>query len=216
VDGETFRSASIIPASSTTTSATFVDFSASEKRPPHASPWNEKESKEHSKKGSEDADNSLTAHQRELAQDKTFDPAPFRFKPFQLAHLLDPKDIGTLMELGGADGIIRGLGTNPERGLTTSTDQTKSDEVAEKPRSGSDDLPNIVLTEPSGKEGRPLQDDTAPYKATLDDRKRIYGENILPTRVSKTLLQLMAHAMKDKVLVRFFFVPSTFISALIH
>jgi len=227
LDGETFRSASILRAPSVTTSATFVDFSGSEK-PSHASPSNEKESKKQSKKRGEDAGDSLTAHQRELAQDETVDPAPFRYKPFQLAHMLDPKDFGALLALGGTDGIIRGLGTHSERGLVTSTDsadQTMSPGAgdsashgpdSEKPYSGSNGLPNIILTEPSGQEGRPLQpDDAAPYTATLEDRKRIYGENILPTRVSKTLLQLMADAMKDKVLVGFS-VPLTFILALIH
>lgn len=226
LDGETFRSASILRAPSAATVATFVDFSGSEKQPP-AGPSSEKASKKQGKKRGEDAGDSLTAHQRELAQDETIDPAPFRFKPFQLAHMLDPKDFGSLLELGGTDGIIRGLGTHSERGLVTSTDsadQTKSPgsdsssngHDSEKPHSGSNDLPNIILTEPSGHEGRPLQqDDAAPYAATLEDRKRVYGENILPTRISKTLLQLMAGAMKDKVLVGFS-VPLIFISALIH
>jgi len=40
------------------------------------------------------------------------------------------------------------------------------------------------------------------YKASIEDWKRIFGQNIVPQRASKTLLQLMWLALKDKVLVR--------------
>ena len=155
----------------------------------------------------------MTAHQRELAQDESINPAPFRYKPFQLAHLLDPKDLGMLTALGGTDGIIRGLGTNADRGLTTtggkspqgegqSVSQSRDSEKQTESSESGGGLPNIILTEPSGKEGLPSGgDDNAPYTATVEDRKRVYGDNILPTRISKTLLQLMWAAMKDKVLV---------------
>jgi Ca2+-transporting ATPase len=39
------------------------------------------------------------------------------------------------------------------------------------------------------------------YGATYADRARVYGNNILPDRKSKTLLQLMWLAMQDKVLI---------------
>lgn len=42
------------------------------------------------------------------------------------------------------------------------------------------------------------------YEASLDERHRVYGENVLPSRKSKSLLQLMWLALKDKVLVRAF------------
>lgn len=75
--------------------------------------------------------NTAKDKQDEAAQDESIDPAPFRFKPFQLAQLLDPKDLPTLTALGGTHGIIRGLGTDPERGLTTSSFHT-----GEKPIQG--------------------------------------------------------------------------------
>ena len=40
------------------------------------------------------------------------------------------------------------------------------------------------------------------YKASIEDRKRIFGQRIVPQRSSKTLLQSMWLALKDKVLVR--------------
>lgn len=42
--------------------------------------------------------------------------------------------------------------------------------------------------------------------ATIEDRKRVYGENKLPARKSKTLLQLMWIAYQDKLLVSAIFI----------
>jgi P-type Ca2+ transporter type 2C len=39
------------------------------------------------------------------------------------------------------------------------------------------------------------------YRTPIEDRQRILGQNILPRRSSKSLLQLMWLALKDKVLV---------------
>jgi Ca2+-transporting ATPase len=208
IDGETFRSPSIIVDPSAENSA---QYAGSEKRSQVRS--SEEQDKPRKKKRGKKEDEApqvtLTTHQHELAQDESINCAPFRFKPFQLAHMLDPKDLGTLTAFGGTDGIIRGLGTHPVHGLTTTPPHTvgKAPHGAGQgashrhlPSGGG--LPNIILTEPSGKEGLPSDgDDNTPASGSIDDRKRVYGENILPTRISKTLLQLMAAALKDKVLV---------------
>ncbi|KAF8517670.1 E1-E2 ATPase-domain-containing protein, partial [Hysterangium stoloniferum] len=41
----------------------------------------------------------------------------------------------------------------------------------------------------------------APYTATVQDRRRVYGENVLPAQRSKSLLLLMWLTLKNKVLV---------------
>ncbi|KAI3615128.1 hypothetical protein WG66_016743 [Moniliophthora roreri] len=45
------------------------------------------------------------------------DPAPFRFKPYTLANMLDPKSYEVLQGLGGIEGVLRGLGTDATHGL---------------------------------------------------------------------------------------------------
>ena len=219
-DGETFRSPSILDHS--------ANISATNVATEQTISSEDRQNKKKRKTEDEHNETSLTTHQRELAQDESVNCAPFRYKPFQLAHMLDPKNMGTLTALGGMDGIIRGLGTHPSRGLTTTAVHTngKLPQGAGEGASHSHDsekqtdssqlhggLPNIILTEPSGKETRPSEgDDNAPYTATMDDRKRVYGENVLPTRVSKTLLELMATALKDKVLVSCGGLPPIFLS----
>ena len=51
--------------------------------------------------------------------------------------------------------------------------------------------------------GRPtsLKFSAGAYEATIEDRQRICGQNILPRRQSKSLLLLMWLALQDKVLV---------------
>jgi Ca2+-transporting ATPase len=229
------RSDDVHHSHSNTTSVTNVDHL------PH-SPTNEKKgsSAEEDKKGVEkkskkgkkareindtEADDLHTTHQTELDQDAAIDPAPFRFKPYELAHMLDPKSIGTLVAFGGIDGLLRGLGTNPDTGLVTNTQHIHSLESSRKPNLGAGesasqrhDLPNtgagensdgfspvvphIFLTKPNEKFS---ENDKVAYSAVIEDRRRVYGENVLPVRIAKTLLQLMWAALKDKVLVSNFF-----------
>jgi Ca2+-transporting ATPase len=232
------RSDDVHHSHSNTTSVTSVDHL------PH-SPTNEKNGSgvEEDKKGVEkkpkkgkkgreiddvEGDDLRTTHQTELDQDVAIDPAPFRFKPYQLAHMLDPKNIETLASFGGIDGLLRGLGTNPDTGLVTNTQHVHSVESSHKPNLGASesasqqhDLPNtkageksddgeqprhlgsspvpvIFLTKPNES---PSENDNLAFSAVLEDRRRVYGENVLPIRIAKTLLQLMWAALKDKVLV---------------
>lgn len=168
------------------------------------------------KKGSEKEEEDA---RQELLQDADVDPAPFHFKPFELAQLLDPKNLNALEALGGVDGLLRGLGTSRDSGLskqTAKSSTTKSEHGAgatdgrpgagdgashrHEPQKDAKTVPDIVLTEPSGQVKPPTHTD-APFTASSDDRRRVFGENVLPQRQSKSLLQLMFTALKDKVLV---------------
>ena len=95
-------------------------------------------------------------------------PFPSEFTPLKLARLVDPKSIQALTELGGADGVLKALGTDAKHGISGS---------------------------------HPVGTASSPFAASLEDRQRVYGRNMLPSRKSMTLLQLMWKALKDKVLV---------------
>ncbi|RPD74953.1 calcium-translocating P-type ATPase [Lentinus tigrinus ALCF2SS1-7] len=81
------------------------------------------------------------------------------------------------------------------------------------PENAAGDVPKLVLTGPGGEDGGgvPLGEsaseigvdveDGPTYDANLDERRRVYGVNVLPIRKTKSLLQLMWLALKDKVLV---------------
>jgi Ca2+-transporting ATPase len=122
------RSDDVHHSHSKTTSVTNVDHL------PH-SPTNEKrgsgeegtkgEQKPNKKKKGREVDDIeedlQTTHQIELDQDAAIDPTPFRYRPYELAHMLDPKNIATLVSSDGIHGLLRGLGTNPDTGLVTHT-----------------------------------------------------------------------------------------------
>ena len=134
------------------------------------------------------------------------DTAPFLFDPNLLAQMLDPKNIETLTQLDGTSGLLQGLGTDPFHGLTTQPPE-KGVGLGASHRhdmsTASGGLPQLSRPDPSQVRTPSDDPDSPAYHATLDDRRRVYGENILPHRPSKSLLYLMWSALSDKVLVSF-------------
>jgi Ca2+-transporting ATPase len=177
--------------SSARTSFTHVDRPNSEKISLDAG--NEHEGKDEKKKkkkkkgeSAEDEEPTKTNHQLELAQDEAIDPKPFQFKPYQLAHMLDPKSLEALIAMGGIQGLLRGLGTDAERGLSTEDASTRHEKhglgsgASHSEKSHNNEKPpEIVLTEPSGNIGIPT-DDRSAFAASFDDRKRVYGRIFYP------------------------------------
>lgn len=103
------------------------------------------------------------------------DPTPFMHKPSRLASLVDPKNLDELEAMGGIEAILRGLGVDGEEGL-----QVMGGETAMSSGMG----------------------DEQQYKASMEERQRVFGHNVLPSKKTKGLLELMWMALKDKVLVR--------------
>lgn len=115
----------------------------------------------------------------------TTDPTPFADKPSRLAMLVDPKSLADLEKIGGMEGMMRGLGVDKTKGLLVGADEAQAAEGG-APRSSTD------VERRSGKQ----------WSASMAERRRVYGQNDLPIRPSKSLLYLMWLAFKDKVLVR--------------
>jgi Ca2+-transporting ATPase len=148
-------------------------------------------------------------------QDSPPDLGPFSFEPNQLASLLDPKDLDALQALGGITSILDGLGTHPTRGLlldhgagrpphaTLGAREGASQRHDSHPRKSLPHAPDDPHPHSSLKAGdNDMRKAPDPHTASLADRKAVYGENILPQRPTTSLLGLMWHALKDKVLVR--------------
>lgn len=101
------------------------------------------------------------------------DLGPFEFKPYVLASMLDPKDLDSLCAIGGTEGLLKGLRTSSTKGLGQGHDR----------------------------QGEGWEGGNGAYGADIEERRRVYGPNVLPHRVRRTLPQLMWLALKDKVLV---------------
>jgi Ca2+-transporting ATPase len=177
--------------------------------------------KKKGKKGDEADDGELTkaAHELELSQDDAIDPAPCHFKPFQLAHILNPKSLPLLTSLGGVKSLLRGLGVDADRGLSSTSASTNADHDASRapllektpePFAGSEKLPEITLTEPGGKPAPPtVADYSAAFNATLEDSRLVFGENVLPTRASNNQCGPLRRTRFWCVPLRFLFFFST-------
>ena len=134
------------------------------------------------------------------------DTAPFLFDPNLLAQMLDPKNIEALTQMGGTSGLLQGLGTDPFHGLTTQPSGRGAGVGASHRHDTSavpDGSPQLSRLDPSQIRTTSDGPNNPVYHATLVDRRRVYGENVLPDRPSKSLLYLMWSALTDKVLVSF-------------
>jgi Ca2+-transporting ATPase len=158
----------------------------------------------------------------DLKQEADLDVHPFAFKPLQLASLVDPKSLETLENMGGVGALLHGLGTHPTHGLSTESGSPPAHLASPDPTlqsftvSHATDMdppkPDIMITSPAGEPqglqstvslggGVPAQTSDEVYRTSIEHRQRIFGQNVLPRRPTKSLLQLMWLALKDKVLV---------------
>jgi Ca2+-transporting ATPase len=156
----------------------------------------------------------------DLEQEVDLDVHPIAFNQLQLAGLVDSKSLEALESMGGVDPLLRGLGTHPNHGLSTESGSPPAHLASPDPTLQSFTVshnlpkPDIMITSPAGEpQGlqsavslggdvpAKFQSSEEVYRTPIEDRQRILGQNILPRRSSKSLLQLMWLALKDKVLV---------------
>ncbi|KJZ69650.1 hypothetical protein HIM_10966 [Hirsutella minnesotensis 3608] len=124
---------------------------------------------------------------------------PFAFCPGQLGKLINPKSLAAFLALGGLLGLERGLQSNRRAGLGTDerriTESVTFEQATSTPpthgRLEHDQqcVVQLPLSPTSGPGGR------------FADRKRVFGENRLPERKSKSFLQLAWVALQDRVLI---------------
>ena len=138
--------------------------------------------------------------------------------------MLDPKKIDLLESLGGLKGLLKGLGMSRTRGLgrkvlmrsnsfkarATLDDRPGPGTAGASQRHGreEEDVSGIVVMGPEEngvgwKPNNEGDEDNPIFPATLDERRKVYGQNVLPHKPSKSLLALMWIALKDKVLVSY-------------
>lgn len=166
---------------------------------------------------------SNSNHPKSLLGDADY--SPFAFAPSELASSLDPKNLELLNTWGGTSSILAGLGSHATFGLRTGPPGRNEEESGRQSRFAPSEKAlnslgrttnwSVALSQddsgsqPPG-EGDHDDDDADDdsiqkprYAASMDDRRRAYGPNILPDRKSKSLIQLMWLALKDRVLVRY-------------
>lgn len=127
----------------------------------------------------------------------------FAFSPGQLGKLF-PKSNAAFYALGGLAGIETGLRTDRRAGLS----------VDEKELEGTVSFEDVVQGSAKNSNGdqhpersHPIRRDTGlehqdmHHEKSYTDRLRVFGDNRLPEKKSKSLLQLMWMAFNDKMLI---------------
>ncbi|KAH6879999.1 hypothetical protein B0T10DRAFT_551751 [Thelonectria olida] len=130
---------------------------------------------------------------------------PFAFSPGQLGKLINPKSLAAFVALGGLSGLEKGLQTHRQAGLNL--DEKRVSGTVTFEQATAESTPKGV----SGSEhGTPLDPDQSgdqlPHhgdgsQGSFIDRTRVFGDNRLPDRKSKSFLQLAWIALQDRVLI---------------
>ncbi|KAF7543876.1 hypothetical protein G7Z17_g10389 [Cylindrodendrum hubeiense] len=140
-------------------------------------------------------------------REETVDPTSnFAFSPNQLHKLLTTKSLPALRAFGGLLGLAAGLRTDISAGL--SVDETTIDGIVtfdEAVAAGLDGRPPTVTDGPPP----PTPPTLLPHGLRLGeprdthyaDRKRIFGENLVPQRKQKSFFMLMWIAFNDKLII---------------
>ncbi|KAG0267855.1 hypothetical protein DFQ27_008131 [Actinomortierella ambigua] len=103
---------------------------------------------------------------------------PFSFTPSELMDLIDPKSVEKLEEYGGPVGIVAGLHTDAERGLSTSNQPLSSVSAGQASEKTANDS-----------------------SVTMHDRTEAFGINAIPQKKGKNIFQLMWLALQEKILI---------------
>ncbi|KAF6843149.1 calcium-transporting atpase [Colletotrichum musicola] len=125
---------------------------------------------------------------------------PFAFSPGQVSKLINPKSLDAFFAVGGLAGLEKGLRTDRRAGLSLDESNLEGSVCFEEAVAAGKKIQSPV--EPVRTDA--LQQDAVQHHDAgkgFDDRKRVFGQNVLPERKSKSLLQLAWIAMKDKVLI---------------
>ena len=146
--------------------------------------------------GSEFGDGIIDTHLLfdESEDDREEDSGPFAFTKTQLGNrLYDLKDLHFLDSIGGLEGLSLGLHVDLSGGLSPDEDiidvPVTLEDVWRAVSTGSrPEIPSCEI---------PLAQSNTLFR----DRRRVFGENKIPIRPPKSILELMWIALHDKVLV---------------
>lgn len=129
--------------------------------------------------------------------------SPFGLTLGHLSKFLPRKNVQALALLHGPAGLEKGLRTNLSRGLDVREEKLNGTVSLNEVQSVPFDAVELDSIDSKGVKrsdttatGPPSGDDLA-----YSDRKRIFGDNRIPTKPSKTLLQLAWIAFQDKILI---------------
>ncbi|PGH11081.1 calcium-translocating P-type ATPase, PMCA-type [Polytolypa hystricis UAMH7299] len=126
----------------------------------------------------------------------------FAYSPGQLNKMLNPKNLAAFYALGGLRGLEKGLRTNRDTGI--SIDEVHLDGTVSFEEATKADTTQPPVGKGPGRE-LSMQSDADSKKHhgehAFADRKRIFSDNRLPSKKTKTIWELAWIAYNDKILI---------------
>lgn len=116
--------------------------------------------------------------------------SPFLFEPKELVQMISQKNLDTLRNFGGIAGVLRGLDTSHETGLRTSLLSTGTSTLAQHEQTTSLRGHDTIHS-----------NEVPVMNSTPDDRRRVYGLNVLPKHRSKPLLFFIWKTVQKRSLI---------------
>ncbi|KAF2664885.1 calcium-translocating P-type ATPase [Microthyrium microscopicum] len=126
--------------------------------------------------------------------------SPFGVTRGHLSKLLPRKDKRAFYHLRGITGLASALRTNPKTGLPSDEEYLKGEmsfDDLKNVNPGEENEPTKGLTHSSTERSSPKDKKDTLYA----DRKRVFGDNRLPTRKAKSFFALAWEALQDKILI---------------
>ncbi|ORY75417.1 hypothetical protein BCR37DRAFT_384044 [Protomyces lactucae-debilis] len=165
----------------------------------------------------EDRETVLEAAREIMHQRDGDETGPFAFTNTQLQALMDPKNLEVLRQMGGMAGLVKGLQSDVQMGLSwdettipvpvtlqdaLAAGESPSKEMLKMPVTTGAPTPGITKKPTLGiKKTLTTRSTMKVDENKMEDRKRIYSTNTLPARKTKNIFQLMWIALQDKVLI---------------
>ncbi|KAK1241793.1 hypothetical protein MKX07_007616 [Trichoderma sp. CBMAI-0711] len=137
---------------------------------------------------------STSALQPDPGEEPLFDTDnnPFAFSPGQLNKLINPKSLAAFVALGGLTGLEKGLRSDRRGGLS-------AEEHVLEPITFEEATAAASPVKPTGES--PATRSISKPSDGFAERRRIFGENRLPERKSKSFFQLAWIALHDHILI---------------
>ena len=126
---------------------------------------------------------------------------PFAYAPGQMSRLYNPKNIDAFKAMGGLLGLEYGLRTDIKSGLSLDEQELKGSVTLEDAQAKASDSAGKSGIKPTMAGGDEDAGPTEVSESAFQDRKRVFGDNRLPEKKSKTILQLAWIALQDKILI---------------
>ncbi|KIW01814.1 calcium-translocating P-type ATPase, PMCA-type, variant 2 [Verruconis gallopava] len=136
-------------------------------------------------------------------EDETFniEDNPFAFVPGQMSRLYNPKSLEAFKAVGGLGGLEYGLRTDIKTGLSPDEQKLDGKVTIEEARAKASDTTRKSAVKPAVSGGDDAITPTKVAKSAFEDRRRVFGENRLPEKKPKNILQLAWIALQDKILI---------------